>query len=249
MFAKLTVRMADAVIVDSEVQRRDLLQLGCDPRKICCFPWGIDLNKYKPRDSTVLRRELGWLDKKIVLCTRRHIERCAVEYLIRAIPQISEKEAKARFLIAGDGPLLDYHRSLARNLGIEDKVRFLGWVPNDQLPEILNAADVFVSPSFSDGTSASLLEAMACGLSVVATAIPGNEEWILDGVNGFLVQPGNSNELARGILRVLLENEIRSRMRKANLKIAKERADWNLNALVLQRCISNLMTSCAEKPH
>jgi len=247
LFAKLTIRTADTVIVDSEVQRKDLLRLGCDPRKICCFPWGIDLDKFKPRNSTGLRRELDWLDKKIVLSTRRHVERCGVEYLIRAIPQISERETEARFLIAGDGPLLERHKALAKSLGIEDKVRFLGWVQNNRLPEILNAADVFVSSSFSDGTSGSLLEAMACGLSVVVTAIPGNKEWVSQGRNGLLVSPGDSEELARAILRVLQDNEMRLRMREANLKIARERADWNLNALVLQRCVSQVMISSGRK--
>jgi glycosyltransferase involved in cell wall biosynthesis len=190
-----------------------------------------------------LRSELGWLDKKIVLSTRRHVERCGVEYLIRAVPQILKRDANARFLIVGDGPLLDYHKSLARRLGVEEEVRFLDWVPNDRLPKILSAADVYVSTSFSDGTSASLLEAMACGLTPVVTKIPGNEEWVSEGENGHLVPPGDSEELARGILTVLLDDELRSRMGRANLIITKERADWNLNAMVLQRCVSDLMAS------
>ncbi len=243
MFGKLTIRRADAVIVDSEVQRRDLLELGCDPRKIRCFPWGIDIGKFRPQDPTALRKELGWLNKKIVLSTRRHIERCGVEYLIRAIPQILGKQADSRFLIVGDGPLMDYHKSLARSLGVEDSVKFSGWVPNDWLPRILSAADVYVSTSFSDGTSASLLEAMACGLPVVVTAIPGNKEWVLEGSNGYLVPPGDSEELARGIVRLLLDDELRSRMRKMSLDIVRERADWKLNSLVLQRCVADLVTS------
>jgi glycosyltransferase involved in cell wall biosynthesis len=243
IFAKLTIRRADAVIVDSEVQRRDLLELGCDPRKICCFPWGIDLDKFRPQDSTAFRRELGWLDKKIVLSTRSHVERCGVEYLIRAIPQILEQEANARFLIVGDGPLLDYHKSLAKTLEVEKQTRFLGWVQNDRLPEILCATDLYVSTSFSDGSSASLLEAMACGLPVVVTAIPGNKEWVSEGKNGQLVPPGDNGKLCRSIVRVLLDDELRSRMRRESLRIAKDRADWKRNALVLQRCVFDLMTS------
>lgn len=247
MFAKFTIGRADSVIVDCEVQRKDLLELGCDPRKIYCFPWGIDLTKFKPRESTAMRRKLGWLNKKIVLSTRMQIARCGVEYLIRAIPGILEKEKEARFLIVGNGPLLDYHKSLARKLGIEDKVKFLGWIPNEEVPRILSAADVYVSTSFSDGTSASLLEAMACGLPVVVARIPANEEWVTEGKNGHLVPPGDSGELAECVARVLVDGKLRSRMRKASLEITKERADWKLNSLILQSCVSDLIASRVSK--
>jgi glycosyltransferase involved in cell wall biosynthesis len=147
---RLTIRAADAVIVDSEVLKKGVLDLGCSPSKIYCFPRGIDPDRFRPQESTRLRRQLGWASNKIVVSTRNHFPIYGLENLIRAIPLILERVANARFLIAGDGPLLEYHKSLTRELAIEDRVKFLGRVDNDQIPEVLNAGDAYVSTSFSD---------------------------------------------------------------------------------------------------
>jgi glycosyltransferase involved in cell wall biosynthesis len=241
--AKFTIHRADAVLVDGEATRKNALELGCNGAKIYSFPRGIDLERFRPLDSRATRKELGWSDKKIVISTRRHHPTCGVEYLIRAIPQILETEPDARFAIAGAGPLLDYHKSLGKKLRIEKNIRFLGWVDNAALPGLLNAAEVYVSTSFSDGTSSSMLEAMACGLPMVVTRIPGNDEWVTEGKNGLLVPPGDSVELARCIAEILRNEELRSRMSQANIRLAKARADWKINSLVLEKCLSDLMAS------
>ena len=227
-FGRFTIRAADAVIVDSEVQRKAAINLNCNPSKIYSFPWGIDLERFRAGKPTMMRNELGWLKDKIVVSTRWQAEIYDVESLIRAIPLILNRTKDAKFLIVGGGPLLEYHKDLARELGITDKVRFLGTVANETLPEILNSADVYVSTSHSDGTSASLMEAIACGLAVVVTNIPGNREWVTQGENGFLVRPGDSLSLADGVAGILEDDELRVRMRTANVKLAKERADWNV---------------------
>ena len=247
--AKFTTRRADALIVDGEVTRKNALELGCDSNRIYAFPRGIDLEKFRVMDSTATREKLGWSDKKIVISTRRHHPTCGVEYLIRAIPRILEIVPDARFAIVGAGPLLGYHKSLAEKLGIGESVRFLGWVDNAALPALLNAADIYVSTSFSDGTSSSLLEAMACGLPVVVTRIPGNEEWVEDGKNGLLMPPGDSAELARCTIEILRNNELRSRMSLANIRLAKAKADWKINSLVLEKCLSDLTTGRNLEKH
>jgi glycosyltransferase involved in cell wall biosynthesis len=190
-----------------------------------------------------MREELGWLHDKIVISTRSHYPVYGVEYLIRAMPLILRKIKDAKLLVLGDGTLLDYHRTLARDLGIEKKVSFLGHVPNDLLPKMLNAADVYVSTSFSDGAAATLMEAIACGLPVVATRIPANEEWITPGENGFLVQPADSVALAHCVVTLLQSHDLRSAMSRANLELAKTRADWKINSLELDRCVSDLLAS------
>lgn len=242
-FARFTLRVADAVIIDSEVQRRAVLELGCKSSKVYCFPWGIDLDKFRPNRSLRNPFEPGRNQTKVVVSTRMHSAVYGVEYLIRAIPPIISKVKEARFLIVGDGPLFEYHKKLARELGVNDQVKFLGRVRNDLIPTVLNSGDLYVSTSFSDGTSASLLEAMACGLPVVATRIPANEEWIEPGENGFLVSPGNSSELAEFISAILQDDRLRMAMRAQNLKLAKERADWKKNSLVLEQCICDLLNT------
>jgi len=242
-FARFTLRVADAVIVDSEVQRKAVLELGCNPSKIVSFPWGIELDKFKPEKDTAMREELGWARERIIVSTRMHYPVYGIEYLLRAISLILAKAKDARFLIIGDGPLLKHHRELAKELGIEDQVRFLGLVSNDMMPRALNSADIYVTTSFSDGTSASLLEAMACGLPVVASKIPANEEWIKPGENGFLVPPGDSMELAECIVSVLRNDQLRLRMSAQSLRIAAERADWKKNSMLFEKCVSDLLDS------
>jgi len=241
IFGKLTVRSADAIIVDSEVQRRAVLELGCDRSKVYCFPWGIDLDRFRPQDKAQMRRELRLHTSRIIISIRTHSSLYGVEYLIRAIPRILEEIRDVMFLIAGDGPLLEYHKSLARQLGIEQNVRFLGYVANKQLPRILNAAEIYVSTSFSDGSSASLMEALGCGLPVVVTDIPGNREWIAHGENGFLVSPGDTSALAVCIAKLLQDDALRLRIKRANLNLAKAKADWKTNSLVLEKCIEHLI--------
>jgi glycosyltransferase involved in cell wall biosynthesis len=162
-----------------------------------------------------------------------------VEYLIRAIPIVLEKVKEARFLIAGDGPLLAYHKALAEELGVQDYVHFLGRVQNNLLPEILNSADLYVSTSLSDGTSASLLEALATGLPSVVTAIPANREWMVEGVNGFLTPPKDSEVLAKRIIQLLENRKGMLEMRDSNVRVARERADWKINSLELEKCMAD----------
>lgn len=240
LFAKLTVHSADQVIVDSEVHREGVLNIGCDPSKVYCFPWGVNLDEFRPQDRTPLRQELGWINDRIIVSTRYQHAIYGVEQLLRAMPRILRKVADAKLLIAGGGPLLNYHKTLVKQLGVRDNVKFLGTVDNKQLPRILNAADVYVSTSITDGSSASLMEALGCGLPVVVTDISANREWIKHGENGFLVPIGDSSTLADDVVKVLQDNGLRLRMSEANLKLARERADWKTNSLALGRCVNDL---------
>lgn len=108
------------------------------------------------------------------------------------------------------------------------------------MPDYLNAADVYVSTSLSDGTSLSLLEAMACALPVVVTEIPSNKEWVINGQNGFLAPPKNPNEVSKRVLTVLKNSNIREEMGQRNLSIAKDKADWIKNVDKLERIYESL---------
>jgi len=243
LLGKLTIRAADAVIVDSVIQKYAVLDLGGNSSKICCFPRGIDSGKFKPEKPSRFGRELRWTNGKIVISTRNHFPVYGIENLIRAIPIVLETVGDAKFLIAGAGPLLEHHKSLATALGIDKSVKFLGHISHEQIPDILNASDVYVSTSFLDGSSVSLLEAMACGLPVVVTRIPGNEEWVMDGVNGFLVPPGNISALAKSVVKLLKEPNLRSEFGEANVEILHRRAVWDVNSRVFEKCVSDLLAS------
>lgn len=151
------------------------------------------------------------------------------QYFIEALPQIVSQEPTTRVILIGSGSLEHRLRSLVADKCLDSYVTFVGSVPNEEMPAYLNAADVYVSTSLSDGTSSSLLEAMACSLPVVVTEIAANKEWVIDGHNGLFVHLRNSNEIATKVMTLLKDSNLRNLMGSNNLAIARDKADWEKN--------------------
>lgn len=122
-------------------------------------------------------------------------------HLLRALPQVLERYPNLIVAFAGGGPLEDEMRALAKELGVERALRFLGFVTD--VRSLLEASDVYVQPSLLEVCPISVLEASGTGLPVVASAVGGIPELIEDGVTGFLVPPGDPSELARRLTQVL----------------------------------------------
>jgi glycosyltransferase involved in cell wall biosynthesis len=240
--AKYTLKRADGVIVDSVVQENAVIGLGCKKDKIWKFPWGIDLEKFKSSvEGREIKRLLGWENHPIVICTRAHKPIYGIEYLIKAIPLVVGTNPEARFLIIGEGPLTESFKRMVQEYRVEKYVKFIGTIPNEEMPRYLGAASVYVSTSFSDGTSISLLEAMACGLSVIVTDIPGNREWVKDGENGYLVPVKDHVALAEKIKILLAEKSLQDKMRMKNIKLIEERGDWRKNREIFYNAIQSLL--------
>jgi len=155
-------------------------------------------------------------------------------YILHRIPQ-------ARFLIGGSGPLTNNLKDMAKGIGLENYVVFTGNIRYDRMPDYLNASTVYVSTSLSDGTSCSLLEAMACGLAVVVADIPGNREWVKDGDNGFLVTVQDHGNLAEKVVSLLSNKELRELFGDKNVEIAEARADWKVHARTFNETIEGLL--------
>jgi glycosyltransferase involved in cell wall biosynthesis len=138
------------------------------------------------------------------------------------------KEApETKFVIAGKGSEEKKLKELAKSLGVEDNVKFVGFIRNDELPQYLNTVDVYVSTSLSDaGIAASTAEAMACGLPVVITDVADNKKWVEDGVNGFLVPIKDPKSLAERIIYLLRNEDVRKRFGKINREIIEERNNY-----------------------
>lgn len=230
-FIVYSIRKADIVVVDSEVQRQAVINLGCEPSKIVKFPW-VNLNGFKrdEKQRSRIRRECGWKEDDIIVISLRHHKPIyGVQYLIDAIPHVIAENEKVKFLILGEGPLTSTFKTKMAKFIKSRHVKFVGTVPHNKITEYLSAADIYVSTSFSDGASASLLEAMACSLTPIVTAIPGNLEWIKEGVNGVLVQPADSKKLAEKILLLTADSELRARLQvNAELTI-KRTVNWKGN--------------------
>jgi L-malate glycosyltransferase len=215
---------ADHITCVSEELKEGIKGLGVASDKISMFPMGADerfLNVGKNRSRIEDKGSFT------ILSNRNLLPLYNVRLLIQAIPMILEEEPKTRFLIAGDGTEHDNLSREAKHLNVEQSIRFLGRVSHDSMPELLAQCDVYVSTSLADGTSVSLLEAMAAGSFPIVTAIPSNLEWIQDGENGFLVPVNEKEILAKRIVTALRNKALLKKSREDNLRIVGKRALWS----------------------
>jgi glycosyltransferase involved in cell wall biosynthesis len=238
--AQFALRKADAVIVDSDVQEKAVLELGCHPKKILKFPW-FNLNSVLVNvSSNEVREQLRLGLNPIVISVRKHEPIYGIEYLIDAVPKVVKKMPECRFLVVGHGSLSNKLQQKVKELAIEEYVKFVGEVERERLLAYLNAADVYVSTSFSDGTSASLLEAMALGVPSIVTDIPGNREWIDNGLNGLLVPVKDHGQLAEKITQLVQNKDLRQQISKNAFHTVEVRADWRKNSVRFDDLISTL---------
>jgi len=241
---RYALKKADIVVVDSDVQEKAVIRLGCDSNKILKFPW-VKLNGFESnaKQRSKVREELGWTeDDTVVISMRNHKPIYGVTYLIEAIPSILKHEPKAKFLILGEGELTSDFIQRLKIYIVQGYVKFLGEVPHRDVAKYLSAADIYVSISFSNGTSASLLEAMACSTTPVTTAIPGNKEWIQDGWSGYLIPMGDAKQLAQRIIFLIENRELREKMAKNALDTVRAKVVWRKNVEMLNDRILRMIS-------
>ena len=244
LVAKHVLRRADMITCDCELVKRRIVELvKYDPAKIVVIPCGVDLKIYYPQESSI-REKLGWQDNRILIMNRSFKPVYGIEYFIEALPEVIIRYPETRVVLAGDGPLGTEIRRRVSELGLKDYVHFAGFIDNDKvMADHLNSADIYISTSLSDGTSVSLLEAMACRLPVVVTDLPANREWIEDGINGYVIPAQDSKILAQKILNLAKDDNLRKRMAELNFQKAREKADWDKNFIKLEEMYK---TICQE---
>lgn len=222
---RFVLKRSNRVIALTNDMKKEILKI-VDRKDVIVVPNGIEISKFNlNRDNC--RRELNIQEnKKIILFVGRLIEIKGVEYLIRAMKEILKDIPDAKLMIIGDGENEKNLKNLSVNLGVEEKIDFIGKVPNDKIPVYMKAADVFVLPSLSEGFPVTLLEAMAAGLPILATKVGGIPEIIKDEENGFLVQPANSSDIAKKVIDLLADKEKMEIMKQNNKEKAKN-YDWD----------------------
>ncbi len=206
-------RMADRVNACCEFSARALCRNdGFAGNRIEIIENGIEVDRYGPAtDRPALMRHLG-LDpsRRYVVHVARHHPVKDQATLIRGFAGISREFPDVDLLLVGDGPLRPDLEKLVAELGIVDRVRFLG-IRSD-VAEILRAADLFALTSVSEAASLTLLEAMATGLPVVVTEVGGNPEIVRDGVDGLLFPRGDATGCAAAFRRLLADPELANAM-------------------------------------
>ena len=236
MQTKFVLNGATQITCDCEEVKKTIIDLvNYDKDKITVMPWGIDLKLFNPeRKNPDIIKKLDWQDKRIIIMTRSFNKFYGVHYFLMALPEIVKAVPKTMVLLVGTGPLEEDLKEIVHSLDLDQNVFFTGSVPNGQLAYYLNSADVYVSTTKSDGTSLSLLEAMACGLPLVVTDVPAICEWVKDGENGYVVPRNKVKPISDKVILLLNDQETAKKMGQLNLKIAQEKADWDKNYLVLE---------------
>jgi glycosyltransferase involved in cell wall biosynthesis len=197
-------RIADHVLVNAEAVRAVLVEDGYDPSRITVIRNGIDVARFRDRPKTgAVRSSLGIPEDAKVVAVK------GLEYFLDAAVLLSGRFDNARFLIVGDSISQAYRDELERradSLGLSDRVIFTGF--RSDVPDLLAEVCVSVLPSLSEGLSNVVLESMAAGVPVVATAVGGTGEMIEDGKSGLVVPPRDAQALADAV-GSLLEDPLR----------------------------------------
>jgi glycosyltransferase involved in cell wall biosynthesis len=200
------------IAVSAEVARGLRQNFGVPEHKITVVRNGISLTRFEGTAPGGLRDALTrGADRPIVLTIARLTDQKGHDVLLEAATHVPE----GLFVLAGDGPLRPALEQRARQLGIERRIIFLG--QREDVPELLAAADLFVLPSLYEGLPLSVLEAMAAGTPVIATAIGGTDEAVIDGSTGLLVPPRDARALAGAIQRLLGDPPLARRLAEAGL--------------------------------
>jgi glycosyltransferase involved in cell wall biosynthesis len=219
--SRLKIYCSDHIVSNSEAGRQHIIDKGANPEQVNVVRNGRDIEKYANGEATSeLYEELGLsADAPIVGTVGRLIERKGHYDLIEAWPQVLEEFPDAQLLLVGDGPEREGLKQLAKQLGCVDSVVFAG--ERDDVPNLLDAMDIFVFPSHYEGLPGALIEAMIAGLPVIATPVDGNAELIDHKRTGLFVDPHSGDQIAVKIKYVLKEESIKKRLSRNASNISK----------------------------
>ncbi|MEO0080656.1 MAG: glycosyltransferase family 4 protein, partial [candidate division WOR-3 bacterium] len=213
------------------------------PGEYRIIPSGVDLDRFHPGVQPYRSREP---DRPTILFLGRLDKRKGLDILLRALPLVLNSLPQARLVVIGNGPMAQPCKRLSEKLNISRAVEFIGKVAVEEIPRWYASCDLFCSPALGGETQGVvLLEAMASGVPVVASDIPGYDETIRPEITGLLVPPGRPDLLADNILRVLKNPELRDQLVAGGLERVREFA-WPLIARRTLDYYHELLAACAK---
>ena len=222
---RLVRPLCDAVVaVSRQVYEAEAHRSGVNSDKLVMIPSGVREQILDDVDQASMERLRSmWKiqpESRLIGTVGRFVEPKGYTYLLDALAKIRTQISDTKALLVGDGALRRSMEEKARELGLSDTVVFTG--TRRDVPGILALLDVFVLPSLWEGLPIALLEAMAAGLPIVATAVGGTPEVVVDGVTGLLVPPRNPDALAKAVLTLLHDPGLRQKMGQAGKERVRE---------------------------
>jgi glycosyltransferase involved in cell wall biosynthesis/ubiquinone/menaquinone biosynthesis C-methylase UbiE/Tfp pilus assembly protein PilF len=241
---KSLVKNAAHIISISEFNKKYILDKTGDEfsNKIDVIHCGIDTDRFK-----LVNRKSS--DRVTLICVGRFVEKKGYEFLLRAFGKTISSLGNSRLRLLGDGPLKPAMVELCKELGLEDKVDFLGAAPSEVVTKEMEKADIFVLHSITaengdmEGIPVSIMEAMASGLAVISTRHSGIPELVSDDITGFLTEEKDIDKLAQIIADVAASPKKRKKMGLSGRKMINDNFNLNTECLKLSNIFANVVST------
>jgi glycosyltransferase involved in cell wall biosynthesis len=236
---------ADSVTVVSEAMRQYCEEKRIAPARIIVQSMGVDLEEtFTPGDSETPRDGLVFVG--------RLVEKKGVSYLIEAVSLLADRYPDLTLTLVGGGPLYKSLQSLATDRGVQNRVRFVGSVLNEQVPDYLRAAAISVMPSVvassgdQEGLGLVAVEALGCGCAVVAFDLPAVRDTIIDGQTGLMAEPENAVDLADKIAILLDDDSLCEELATEGRRYALGKFTWTAVGLRYADIIKDMIRRTAR---
>jgi len=218
----------------SQYTRQTLIRLGVPEEQVVFIPNGVDVEIFRPREkSTQLIHRYGLKGKKVILTLARLVARKGQDQVIKALPQVLGSVPQAVYVVVGQGHNQARLQELVRSLGLTGRVIFAGYVPDDELVDHYNLADVYIMASREieeqgdvEGFGITFLEAGACQVPVIGGRSGGIPDAILNGQTGLLVDPLDVGEIAEALISLLTDQDLAFRLGQRGRQRIVEQLQW-----------------------
>ncbi|MCF6132353.1 glycosyltransferase [Flavobacterium wongokense] len=215
-------RKADLIHAWGNVMAQHMVESNVDMSKVMVLPKGINLNFFEFKDihdDTMIQ----------AIVTRALEPEYRHDIILKAFSIVKQNKIPFRLTIIGDGTELENLQHLAKELNIENEVDFVGRINNNDIPKYLQESNFYISMPITEGVSASLFEAMACGSFPIVSDLPGNRSWITEKVNGILVPSENHTKLAEELEWAFNNSNVTKKAIVSNRKFVEENANYQVN--------------------
>jgi len=235
---RYTLKRSAFFTSDANVSRNKAVEFGMNPEKTVIFPWGTDIEHFVPKKEERGKKKPPATNHKskianpkpiTLFCSRTWESIYGVDVLAKAFVKVANENPNVDLILLGGGSQGQHIRQILMKGGVLDRVHFGGQVGQLDLPRWYHMSDIYISPSHVDGTSVTVLEAFASGLPCLVSDIPGNKDWIEEGINGWTFRDGDVDDLAEKILNAIKNRKSFKKIGEAARKTAEQKADWKKN--------------------
>ncbi len=235
-----TLRLSQKIIITSENYAKSSPYLRDFKSKLEIVPPGVDVRKMRTDRKVKSSKQVLFVGQ-----LNRASQHKGLNYLIRSMKMVTEAIKDARLVVVGTGDYIHHHRNMAIACGVQDKIDFVGFIRDEELPEYYGESSVVVLPSYNraEGFGIVLLEAQACGTPVIGTSVGGIPGALKDGKTGLLVPPGDPERLAEAIIRILKDDTLARQLGCNGHNWVTQELTWEKSAQKTLRIFQEAITT------